>query len=263
MSTAAYVNPFAGAVGLVPERIDQGQDFAARAGTVAAIGRARIVDVIPGSRSGWEGEPYLYYQLLEGPDKGKLVYVAEGISPLVRPGQEVHRGQAIASFVPGSSTGIETGWASSTPTVSQAASLGASGGAETPSGASFASFLRSLGVAGQPIAAGASSGKGDTLFHELFGTELIPGETEWEVAGTKPKNPVAAAESAPGEAASQLASGLFGIVKPVATKFTLYAVLILGAVAMMIFGLSELLKPVGGPDLKRGLAGVAKAGAAA
>lgn len=37
--------------------------------------------------------------------------------------------------------------------------------------------------------------------------------------------------------------------RPEATRVGLYAVLILGAVAMMVFGFSELLKPVGGPDL--------------
>lgn len=47
-------------------------------------------------------------------------------------------------------------------------------------------------------------------------------------------------------------------VKPVATKLALYGVLILGAVGMMIFGLSELLKPVGGPDLAGKAKGVAR-----
>ncbi len=37
--------------------------------------------------------------------------------------------------------------------------------------------------------------------------------------------------------------------RPQATRVGLYAVLILGAVAMMVFGFSEMLKPVGGPDL--------------
>ena len=40
-----------------------------------------------------------------------------------------------------------------------------------------------------------------------------------------------------------------GQVEPIAKKVTLYAFFIVGAVALMVFGVSELLKPVGGPDL--------------
>jgi len=69
-----------------------------------------------------------------------------------------------------------------------------------------------------------------------------------------------------GELAEGVANDVIGWVKPLATKITLYGLLLFGGVAMMIFGLSEMLKPIGGPDLagKAKTAGTAAlAGAAA
>lgn len=71
---------------------------------------------------------------------------------------------------------------------------------------------------------------------------------------------------AEGAARNAVGEGLVNWIKPVATKLTLYAVFILGAVVMMVFGLSELLKPVGGPsvgDLGRRARAAVAIGAAA
>lgn len=58
--------------------------------------------------------------------------------------------------------------------------------------------------------------------------------------------------------AEELIEGGVEVVKPLAVKVSLYAVLIFGAVAMVIFGASELLKPVGGPDLAGKAKGLVK-----
>ena len=54
----------------------------------------------------------MLYRLLDGPRAGHIVYVYEGITPTVRPGEEVLAGQQIATFYPGSS--IEIGWSDAT-----------------------------------------------------------------------------------------------------------------------------------------------------
>lgn len=67
----------------------------------------------------------------------------------------------------------------------------------------------------------------------------------------------------PNELANDVAEGAIGLVKPIATKLTLYAVLIFGAVGFIVFGVSKMLEPVGGPNLKRAITGAAVGAAAA
>ncbi|HET7047875.1 MAG TPA: hypothetical protein VFI54_06345 [Solirubrobacteraceae bacterium] len=146
-NAAGYVNPFAGA-SVKAERIDQGVDYAGT-GNIGAIGAGVITEVFPyGGGSGWPGGGYVEYKLLSGPQAGKLIYVAEGVRPTVVKGQSVKAGQIIATLVPGSSTGIETGLGSGAGTGTYASQHGGySEGELTAAGQWFSNFLAQLGAA--------------------------------------------------------------------------------------------------------------------
>ena len=85
------MNPLAGAH-VTPERIDQGVDYAG-SGPLGAIGDGKIT-YVGTSGTGWPGA-FVEYQLTDGPDAGRYVYYAEGISPApgLHVGQTVHAGQ--------------------------------------------------------------------------------------------------------------------------------------------------------------------------
>ena len=101
---AEYVSPF---VSATQGRIDMGVDFTG-AGPIVAIGNARILAT---GAPGWPEGGGVLYRLLDGPEAGSVIYVYEGVSATVRPGQWVAAGQQIASFVEGGS--IEIGFADS------------------------------------------------------------------------------------------------------------------------------------------------------
>jgi 3D (Asp-Asp-Asp) domain-containing protein len=124
-SAGGYQNPFAHATGIVPSRIDMGVDYTAT-GPIVAMGDG-LVTYSAAANAGWG--PYscsgghggaVVYKLLSGPDRGRFVYVTEGIVPTVAAGQQVTAGQQIATF-----TGcIEIGWGSGVGDQPMAASLG-------------------------------------------------------------------------------------------------------------------------------------------
>jgi hypothetical protein len=100
---AGYVNPLPG---FKLSRTDMGVDASAAPGTpIRAMGNAKILGIQP---NWYSGQPYLYYELLDGPRKGEVQFVAEQITPTVKPGQKVKVGQTIARYAP-SGTGIEAG----------------------------------------------------------------------------------------------------------------------------------------------------------
>jgi hypothetical protein len=147
---SGYVNPLSTITNLVPHRIDQGVDFLG-SGPVLALGDGVVIET---DGPGWPGGPFMTYRLIDGPDNGKVVYVAENISPLVTRGQQVTAGQPIATMYDGSD-GIETGWADDTGTKpeSQLPAAGSISGANLPSshggtaiGMDFEHLLISLGV---------------------------------------------------------------------------------------------------------------------
>lgn len=119
-------------------RIDQGQDFGG-SGPIRAIGRAQVTKI---GAPGWPGGAGILYKLLEGPLRGRYVYVYEGVKPSVRVGQQVAAGQVIGQIVPGSSTGIEMGWADAAGTPMSHSEY--TEGKETKSGKSFAGFVSLL-----------------------------------------------------------------------------------------------------------------------
>jgi hypothetical protein len=144
-----YVNPLAGA-SVTPERIDQGVDYAG-SGPLGAIGDGTIT-YVGTSGTGWPGA-YVAYRLTDGPDAGRYVYYAEGISPAagLRVGQSVHAGQKIAEIIAGDSNGIEIGWGAGVGTESYAMQQGQWQGGDdansvpSPAGKDFSALIAELG----------------------------------------------------------------------------------------------------------------------
>jgi hypothetical protein len=143
VASGVYVNPLAHAR-VTPERIDQGVDYSG-SGTLTALGAARVT-YVGTSGTGWPGA-FVEYRLTSGAYAGRYVYYAEGVSPLVRVGQTVQAGQAVATM----SGGIEVGWGSGVGTqpLAQAQRQWGSGSdshnVATPAGRSFSALIASLG----------------------------------------------------------------------------------------------------------------------
>jgi hypothetical protein len=139
-----YQDPF-GQLQPYVGRTDMGVDFCLNPGEpIRAIGNGVIVGL---NRDWFENEPYLWYQLSDGADAGRYVYVAEQLHRLAHVGQTVHAGQIIARYAK-SGTCIETGWGTSTGWTLAQSTTGYQEGEVTQAGISFAHFLISLGVAG-------------------------------------------------------------------------------------------------------------------
>jgi hypothetical protein len=160
-TSGGYVNPFAHAHNLIPQRIDMGVDYDG-AGPIDAVGTARITFAGTSIGGGWTcDEPTnsgIVYQLQDGPDKGRYVYLTEDIIPTVQAGDHVAAGQQIATFAPTVGTGcIEIGFASGpTPTpkaafLGQQATTGDPGGNRTYCGQQISDLLARNGApAGLP-----------------------------------------------------------------------------------------------------------------
>jgi hypothetical protein len=82
---AGYVNPFRRIRGLSANRIDMGVDYAG-SGPVLAIGDAKVY-AAASSGTGWPGGGFIGYTLLDGPYKGKHVFIAENVRPSVHVGR--------------------------------------------------------------------------------------------------------------------------------------------------------------------------------
>lgn len=148
-----YLNPLRGVTGLVPERVDQGVDFAG-SGPVYALGDAVITSAADGPSTGWPGGGWITYQLTDGPDTGLVVYLAEDVTPTVAVGQHVSPSTVIANMFAGAD-GIETGWAAPTGAsvesqLPEAGGIGPGGPFPTRVGVSFDDLLESLGVPAAP-----------------------------------------------------------------------------------------------------------------
>ncbi len=152
-AASGYLNPLRAVSGLVPERVDQGVDFAGT-GPVYAIGDAVVTDAM-GASSGWPGGGWVSYQFTDGPDAGLVVYVAEDVTPTVQVGQHVSSATVIANMYNGGD-GIETGWAAAQTSLTaesqmpEAGGIGAGGPFPTMVGLSFDGLLQSLGVPASP-----------------------------------------------------------------------------------------------------------------
>jgi len=147
-----YFNPLRDVSGLVPERIDEGVDFAG-SGPVFALGNAVITNA-SGDEAGWPGGGWITYQLTDGPDAGLMVYLAEDVTPTVQAGEHVSASTVIGNMFNGSD-GIETGWAqlsglSAESQLPQAGGISGGGPFPTMVGLNFEELLQSLGVPAAP-----------------------------------------------------------------------------------------------------------------
>lgn len=166
-----YVNPFPGAQ---TGRIDQGVDYTAK--QFLSPGRAKVL-VANQTDAGWGGGGYLALELLDGPLKGSIVYMAEGIAPLVQVGETVAAGQAVAKPVTNPYNGtvgnIEAGWANPhSPGQPLAQTFTGYGGDQSTqaltAGYSFSQFVHALGgVAG--VFQGAGQSLAATIRHDFSG----------------------------------------------------------------------------------------------
>ena len=157
---AGYRDPLRGVSGLVPERIDDGVDFAGH-GPVYALGDA-VVTNATGTNFGWPGGGWITYRLTGGPAAGLVVYVAEDITPAVTVGQHVSSSTVLGTMFDGGD-GIETGWAqltglSAESELPEAGSIGGLGPFPTRVGVNFDQLLQSLGVRAAPNRTEAASG---------------------------------------------------------------------------------------------------------
>lgn len=107
-----YANPLAHARNVVGQRIDMGVDYDGT-GPIDAIGNAHVTFAGTHIGGGWTCSTTVnggvVYQLTDGPDQHKYIYVTEDAIPTVKAGQTVRAGQPIAT---GASGCIEIGWAS-------------------------------------------------------------------------------------------------------------------------------------------------------
>jgi len=140
LPASGYVSPF---VDAVRGRIDQGVDYTGT-GPIKAIGTARILKT---GAPGWPGGGGVLYRLLDGSRAGDVIFVYEGIAPTVHAGEVVLAGEQIGTFVPGSSTGIEIGFADSAGVPLSHAHY--QEGDVTNWGRRMASFLASIGTPGK------------------------------------------------------------------------------------------------------------------
>jgi hypothetical protein len=128
---------------LVPERIDQGVDYAG-IGPVYPLGDGVVLaTTVPG----WPNNSNIVYELTDGPATGFVVYVAEDIVPAVSVGQTVTADTALGLVYPGPD-GIETGWGDPTISGNTIASAYAQfdGQNTTAFGQNFSDLLHSLGA---------------------------------------------------------------------------------------------------------------------
>jgi hypothetical protein len=109
---------------------------------ILAPGAAKILAIEP---NWYAGQPLVYWELLDGPDAGRVQYVAEEITGIARPGLILQQGQVIARFA-ASGTGIEFGWSTINGVTLARATTGYEEGQITPAGRSIRAWLNALGA---------------------------------------------------------------------------------------------------------------------
>ena len=148
ISNARYVNPlpYVTCCGHW-ERTDQGVDATMPVGApIVAPSPVKILGIVP---NWYAGQPLVYYELLAGPDAGRIQYVAEEITQIAHPGTLLQRGQVVARYA-ASGTGIEFGWSTLNGVTLARATTGYEEGQVTPAGQSIRLWLNSLGAGAGP-----------------------------------------------------------------------------------------------------------------
>jgi hypothetical protein len=125
------------------ERTDQGVDANMPIGApILAPGPIKILAIIPGW---YAGQPLVYWELLNGPQAGKIQFVAEEITAIAPPGSFLQQGQVIARYA-SHGTGIEFGWSTLNGVTLAKATTGYEEGQITPAGCSIRAWLNALGA---------------------------------------------------------------------------------------------------------------------
>jgi hypothetical protein len=138
---ASYINPLRFVSHW--ERTDQGVDAVMPVGApILAPGTIKILAIEPGW---YAGQPLVYWELLDGPDAGRVQYVAEEITGIATPGSILQQGQMIARFA-AAGTGIEFGWSTPNGITLARATTGYEEGQITPAGQSIRDWLNALGA---------------------------------------------------------------------------------------------------------------------
>jgi hypothetical protein len=147
----AYTDPIPGAtIG----RTDQGVDATLAPGKpIDAPGLSKIIGIIP---NWYQGQPFIWGELLNGPDAGHYWYAAEQLTPTVKPGQIVQGGQPVAIGAK-TGTGLELGWATKAGQTLARATTGYTEGQATTAGTSFRNFLSTLGSSGSSATTAAAA----------------------------------------------------------------------------------------------------------
>lgn len=141
VTNANYIDPLQYVS--VWERTDQGVDAQMPVGApILAPCEVKILAIEP---NWYAGQPLVYYELLQGPQAGKVQYVAEEITKLAPPGSILSQGQPIARFAR-SGTGIEFGWSTLNGVTLAEATSGYEEGQVTPAGKSIRAWLNALGA---------------------------------------------------------------------------------------------------------------------
>jgi hypothetical protein len=141
VTNARYVDPLQYVN--VWERTDQGVDATLPVGApILAPCKIKVLAVEP---DWYAGQPLVYFELLVGPDAGRVQYVAEEITDIARPGSILQQGQAVARFAP-TGTGIEYGWSTLNGITLAMATTGYEEGEATPAGRSMRAWLNALGA---------------------------------------------------------------------------------------------------------------------
>jgi hypothetical protein len=145
VTNATYINPLRYVT--VWGRTDQGVDAGMPVDApILAPCPVKILAIIP---DWYAGQPLVYYELLNGPDAGRVQYVAEQITSIARPGSILQQGQTIARFS-ASGTDIEFGWSTLDGVTLARATTGYEEGQVTPAGRNIRDWLNALGANAGP-----------------------------------------------------------------------------------------------------------------
>ena len=144
-NNASYIDPLQYVT--LWERTDQGVDAQLPVGApILAPCRVKILAIEPGW---YAGQPLVYFELLDGPDAGKVQYVAEQITDIAPAGTILQQGQAIARYA-AHGTAIEYGWSTINGITLARATTGYEEGEITPAGQNMRDWLNSLGANAGP-----------------------------------------------------------------------------------------------------------------
>jgi len=141
VSDARYVNPllYVTSWGRTDQGVDAGMPIGA---PILAPCRIKVLAIVP---DWFAGQPLVYFELLDGPDAGRVQYVAEQITDIAPAGSELQQGQPIARYAP-SGTEIEYGWSTLNGVTLAVATTGYEEGQVTPAGRLMRAWLNALGA---------------------------------------------------------------------------------------------------------------------